>query len=82
MAVYQDPEASGGLYVATPTNLNGAVSYSVSVPTTAYYYLWARAKGASWVGDTFAVAIDEALPFVWAIPQVGGRWDWGWRHRQ
>jgi len=78
MTIYQDPEASGGLYVASPTNLNGAVSYTVSVRATGYYYLWARAKGASWVGDSFSVVIDEGTPFHWTIPQVGGRWDWGW----
>lgn len=78
MTSYQDPEASGGLYVASPTNENGAASYTVTVPTTGYYYLWARAKGASWVGDSFSVVIDEGTPFHWTIPQVGGRWDWGW----
>ena len=61
MQTYDDPEASGGEYVATPTKDKGSVAIDFRAPREGTYYFWGRVmsprKGFN--SNSVRVAVDE-----------------------
>ena len=68
--------ASGGKVVSTPTADQGAVTYSVTVPTAGKYYIWGRINATT--DGTFRVSADGGPETVYDIDNgvftAGFRW--------
>ena len=79
MGTATDSGASSCYYVQqTSGSPTGAVEFTLNLPATDNYYLWARAMGTSWNNNSFFVSIDNGTPFHYEIAQFGDQWTWGW----
>lgn len=58
MTTGQDTDASNCTFVYTENRDQGAVTFSLSVSQSAYYYIWARARGANERENSFFFSID------------------------
>ncbi|HAK96876.1 MAG TPA: hypothetical protein DCM87_18270 [Planctomycetes bacterium] len=80
MLVIADPDASGAAAVHIPPTAedhlrnpepeDGSASYEVSVPATADYHVWLRAKGTSPNSDSVWIEIDGGNPWTLALAAV------------
>jgi CubicO group peptidase (beta-lactamase class C family) len=86
MVVKSDPAASGGKFVEVPegggNNYNdatrggpGQTSFSISIPQSRTYALWARTMAPSGVSDSFYVMRNGALWLEWNVP-LSTTWKW------
>lgn len=81
MAIGIDSGASACDYVFSPVGWDngGWVEYSVTVPATANYYLWARVMGLGYTANSFRVTVDGGPPEIqFEIPAFSPPWSWGW----
>ena len=80
MVVFADPDASGAAAVQVPPAArshlrspkpeDGSASYEISVPATADYHVWLRAKATSPDSDSVWIEIDGGEPRVFALAAV------------
>ena len=77
MRVEQDPAASGGKYVLSPST-SGAVSFTVDIPYSGYYQIWARVRGAGYAHNSFFLSVDDGPPSHYEFPPFTEGWVWGW----
>lgn len=73
MFLGQDAQASRGQY--TEANGTGYVEIQVTIPKTGNYYLWGRAKGASYSSDSFNVQFDNGYTVQWGFYNAQP-WQW------
>ena len=82
MEVGTDTAASGGSFVWLPdthtTNDDGSVAFSLNVPQSGAYILWARVIAASTGSDSFHVSINGAEQDVWhaLYGEQNPAWTW------
>ena len=53
----------------------GSISYSVYIPKSGTYYIWGRAKGASYSNDSFFIRFDSQAEQQWGFA-YGKPWAW------
>lgn len=79
MASGTDPDASNcGFASVADLMMGGSAQFTVEVPRTGAYYLWARSAGAGEANNAFYVSCGANSEFLYEIPQVGGQWGWHW----
>lgn len=71
-------DASACGYVTSALHEEGAVTFTVTVPTSADYWLWGRGMGLALYQNSFWVSVDGSTPIKYEIPQFGGAWCFGW----
>ncbi|MEN8134283.1 MAG: right-handed parallel beta-helix repeat-containing protein [Thermodesulfobacteriota bacterium] len=65
MEIVLSAEASGGAYVATPTNYVGYVDYNFNIVEPGTYKIIANVYGSDRLADSFQVIIDNGSQDVW-----------------
>lgn len=73
--------ASGGAYVQVPegTGVNaGKVTFTVYLPISGTFYLWARGLGPSGTSDSFWSYADDGTAEIFSLQN---QTTWGWRRR-
>jgi hypothetical protein len=78
MAVASDPLASGGQYVTTTTDSAGSVTFTVTVPATASYYVWGKVLAVDANSDSFFVSADGGATDVFDDAQNKWSPSWQW----
>jgi len=82
MLLGDNPDACSAGYVFSPEHFstNAGVDFTIDVPTTGDYYLWARAMGIDHGQNSFFVSIDggELAPFHIIPDQDTSPWPWIW----
>jgi len=78
MATEWSSAASACGYVTSALHEQGAVTFSVSVPATADYWLWGRGMGLALYQNSFWVSVDGSDPIKYEIPRFDGIWQFGW----
>ena len=68
-----DGQASACGYVQAGSG--GVLSYDVYIPKAATYYVWGRAKGASYSSDSFFIRFDSQTEQQWGFT-YGQSWAW------
>ena len=83
MAIGTSEGASGCSYVyTTQAWSNDSVSFTVNLPESGDYYLWARAMGLGWSDNSFFISIDDGQEFHYEIQPVGEtEWTWSWQRQ-
>ncbi|HOU23466.1 MAG TPA: DNRLRE domain-containing protein [Anaerolineae bacterium] len=77
MTVGQDPDASGGEFLYTPSafgNYNGHVDLDFWLAEAGYYEVWGRAYGPNWGADSFLVSVDGSPEVQWNISYQEWKW--------
>jgi hypothetical protein len=65
MQVYVDlPEASGGMYIASPTADQGSVEYEIEVPKSGRYFLWVRFRSQDTRSNSWYLQVDDSASAV------------------
>jgi hypothetical protein len=77
MAVSADALASSSQYLATPTDSAGSVTFTVTVPATGSYYVWAKILSVDAGSDSFYVSADGGPIDVYDTAE--GRWSGNWQ---
>ena len=86
MVITSDSAASGGAFVEVPEGTGnnytdstsggpGQVSFSISIPQSATYALWARTIAVNGASDSFYVMRNGALLREWTVP-LSTTWKW------
>jgi len=81
MDVVASQDASGNQFIRTihPWSSDN-VHFSVDVPATDDYYIWARARGHSWRDNSFFTAVDSGEQIHFEIVPVNEtEWIWDWQ---
>ena len=71
-------DASACGYVTSALHEQGAATFTVTVPTSADYWIWGRGMGLALYQNSFWVSVDGSAPIKYEIPQFGGAWCFGW----
>lgn len=74
MTAFGDADASGGTYVANTETGRAEVQFTLDVPATSTYYLWARLYKESQSARNIVVGIDGFRDEV--TPSVTGQYEW------
>jgi len=79
LIIAEDSAASACHYLYTSDGwADAAVVFSIEVPISQDYYIWARVMGLSWKQNSFFVSIDDGEAYHYEIPPFADRWTWGW----
>ncbi|MBI5542507.1 MAG: BNR-4 repeat-containing protein [Deltaproteobacteria bacterium] len=78
MQVAQDGLASNLEFIEVPVGAGtgGAASFSIEVVNSGTFRVWGRFVGPSGTQNSFRLAVDQAAPLDWHVPQ-GTAWTWG-----
>jgi hypothetical protein len=78
MKAVADSTASGGSYVVTPSFEVGTARFTINVPTSGQYYVWARVVAADGSQDSFYVSVDGTSEDVYDAAQNKWSSSWQW----
>ncbi len=78
MAVYTDPWASEGHYVASRTNNQGSVAYSFYAPVTGEYVIWCRVLATNVNADSFFVSANYGPEDIYDVAEGSPSSAWQW----
>jgi len=78
MAVFRDPTASGGQFIATTNMWSGKATFTVDIPVSGAYMLWWRALALEKSDWSFTVFADDGASDIFDASQVTwtDRWRW------
>jgi hypothetical protein len=75
MKVYASSNAFGGQYIASPSNETGTATWTVNVPTSGQYVLWARVYAGSTSSNAAYLKMDSGTEDTFDI-DAGSTWKW------
>ncbi len=78
MAVFRDPTASGGQFIATTNFWSGMATFTVDIPVSGAYVVWWRALAVQTSDWSFIVFADDGASDIFDASQVTwtDRWRW------